>query len=94
MPAPNIAAVVTRLASENLASPLIPCPEVHPPAIRAPNTMQAPPSTVNTAFLGVGTEKLPGLAPLILGTVRLRVAAAATMPAEKMSDGVKNAGLD
>jgi hypothetical protein len=93
MPAVNIAAVVTRLASENLASPLIPCPEVHPPAILAPKTMAAPPRTVNEAFLGLGMEKLPGLEPLILGIMRLSVAAAATMPPEKMSDGVKKAGL-
>lgn len=42
-PAKNIAAVVTKLVKENLARPLMQCPEVQPLAVRAPKTIIAPP---------------------------------------------------
>jgi hypothetical protein len=48
MPLARITAVpknvmaATMLAGEPIAIPLIPCPEVQPPAVRAPNPMMAP----------------------------------------------------
>jgi len=43
IPPTNMPPTVTKLAGPSIAMPLIPCPDVHPPANLAPNIMMQPP---------------------------------------------------
>ena len=92
MPAENKATVVTRLERENLAKPLIPWPEVHPPAIRAPSTMVNPPAMECAAFLGSMNDRFSRRRPSLMDMRRLKAVAANTTPPEKMTEGVQKAG--
>lgn len=53
MPPANMAATVTKLDFDNVAIPLIPCPDVQPPAILAPTTRATPP--IIALILEIGT---------------------------------------
>ena len=63
IPPPNIAATVTRLEKEKEERPLMPWPDVQPPAALAPTNITKPPTTALnfdtwTTSLGAGGRKV------------------------------------
>lgn len=56
IPPMNMQATEMMLETENADMPLIPCPEVQPPASRAPNTMAKPPAKADVLEIWLSTK--------------------------------------
>lgn len=56
IPPANIEATETILETENADMPLMPCPEVHPPASLAPNTIAKPPAKPEISEIWLTTK--------------------------------------
>ncbi|RDW75799.1 hypothetical protein BP5796_06620 [Coleophoma crateriformis] len=85
IPPPNMDATETMLETESIDIPLMPCPEVQPPAIRAPNTMANPPTNA------LKSDTWAIVATRVGDIIDNSIALPATMPAAKGSELVEMA---
>src|SRR3569833_2315540 len=82
-PATSAELIVTKLLTDKRDIPVIPWPEVQPPAIRAPRTIKRPPST----DCQTGAEGGTGASDITTaGNTRLSAHAPAAMPPANMID--------